>query len=68
MPRTWPVLALSFMAATCGAGETEWRSATNEPGAAKLWLHPGVRIETVLDSLMPRASESATGPSTSCRP
>jgi len=51
MSRTLPVLTLLVAAATCTAGETEWRTATNDPAAAKLWLHPGVPIESVLDSL-----------------
>jgi hypothetical protein len=51
MPRTWPVLTLLFMAATGSAGENEWRNATNDPGAARVWLHPGVPIETVIESL-----------------
>jgi len=51
MSHLWPVLPLLLAAATCAAGETEWRDATNEPGAARIWLHPGVKIETVLESL-----------------
>ena len=52
MSRTWPVLPLIFfMAARGETGETEWRAATNEPGAAKIYLHPGVPIDSVLESL-----------------
>src|SRR5262245_28730298 len=51
MSHLWPLLPLLLAASTCAAGETEWRNATNEPGAAKIWLHPGVPLDTVLDSL-----------------
>jgi hypothetical protein len=51
MSRTWPVLTMLLVAAACTAGETEWRNVTNEPGAAKIFLHPGVPLESVLESL-----------------
>ncbi len=51
MPRPWPVLTLLLAAASCNAGQTEWYGATNEPDAAKMWLHPGVPIQSVLELL-----------------
>src|SRR4029450_9461549 len=52
MSRTWPLFTLFFFqAATCVAGETEWRAATNEPGAANIFLRAGVPIDSVLESL-----------------
>jgi hypothetical protein len=51
MSHLWPLPLLLLAVTTCRAGETEWREATNEPGAAKIWLHPGVPIGTVLESL-----------------
>ena len=51
MSRTWPVLTLLLVAATCRAGQAEWRDASNDPGAAKLWMHPGVPIQSILESL-----------------
>jgi len=52
MSHLWPILAMFLLAATCRAGETaEWRASTNEPGAARVWLHPGLPIPTVLESL-----------------
>jgi len=52
MSRISQVLSLLFfLAARCAAGESEWNVVTNEPGAAKLYLHPGVPIDSVLESL-----------------
>ena len=51
MSRTWPTLTLLLVAASCYAGETEWRDQTNEPRAAEIPLYAGATIESVLQAL-----------------
>ena len=54
MSHLWSVLPLLLAATACAAGETEWRAATNEPAAVKVFLHPGVPIASVLETLNSR--------------
>ena len=54
MTRTWKAIALIFLAATCGAAETEYRDSTNEPRAVEIPLYAGATVESVLKALNER--------------